>query len=230
MGEVAEMTGGRGAWSLSGKSNGSIYYAYVSGKPQDGSESGKSLDHKAVNSAVKSIQGELIKLGEVLVVDGEFGQHTSDALKRAQKVLGVKVDGQFGPGTSRELFHASIAKASGDYAKYIFGQISQESNFDPGARGAVNAPDSGLVQINLDAHPEISWDQAFNPDFALPYSVNHLTTSLRKYISKPSIQISCAIASHNSPVWADEWFASGKAPNTTIQNYVTSVLNYSKEY
>jgi hypothetical protein len=46
--------------------------------------------------------------------------------------------------------------------KYLGGIVVAESELDPGAVGYDTPDDKGLVQINLPAHPEFTYDQAFD--------------------------------------------------------------------
>jgi soluble lytic murein transglycosylase-like protein len=52
--------------------------------------------------------------------------------------------------------------------------IQCESNFDPKALGDHNQS-RGLVQIHKPSHPQITDEQAFDPDFAISFLAKHLS-------------------------------------------------------
>ena len=59
--------------------------------------------------------------------------------------------------------------------KTMFKIISCESSFNPNNHTQSSRENSwGLVQINLKAHPEITQEEAVNPDFALNYLAKNL--------------------------------------------------------
>ena len=62
-----------------------------------------SLAKGATGDAVKTLQEALNKTGATLQVDGEFGQHTEDAVKAFQTQVGIVADGIAGPDTQSEL-------------------------------------------------------------------------------------------------------------------------------
>lgn len=53
--------------------------------------------------------------------------------------------------------------------------IDCESDFRPNAHNGVGENSWGLVQINLNAHPQISVQQATNPDFAIKFLAENLS-------------------------------------------------------
>ena len=58
----------------------------------------------SLGSVVRQIQTRLTQIGYPLLVDGVFGQHTEDAVKRFQHAHGLVVDGIVGPLTWRRLW------------------------------------------------------------------------------------------------------------------------------
>lgn len=214
---------GRGAWTNIGHST--TFTDYRAG---DGTVIPLNDDYKAVKSGIQAIQAQV-----GTTQDGLFGNKTKEAVIAVQAQFNLIKDGIVGVNTAKVLFRKVLVNAATTNAipaNILYGQAMHESNFDPGARGYFNPPDSGLVQINLDANPGVSWDQAFNPVYAFTYSAKRLAAALKKYASKPDLQTTCAIAAHNSPASADTWFKNGKAPNASIEDYVIAVLRFSTEF
>lgn len=227
---------GRGSWSPVGKSNGLRQYTYVSGQPLDGNERDKGTAYYAVNLGVKAIQTEINRQklsSSPLIVDGVFGARSAQGVREAQQKLGIGADGQAGVVTCKKLWRDLVKKAA-DLAdidpKYLYAQMSHESSGDPAACGYFNEPDRGLTQINTAAHPDVSLEEAHDSKFNLEWAAKRFSEALTKYKSKPSLQIVCSIAQHNSPTSADNWFKTGKAPNDKIATYVEAVLGYTSEW
>jgi peptidoglycan hydrolase-like protein with peptidoglycan-binding domain len=230
------MSNGRSAWSTTGHSNGSNIYEYISGKPQDGSEISKGDAYRAVNLGVKAIQTAINSLGfnPPLVADGVLGPKSADGIKWAQSKLGLRSDGKAGSGTCTALWRSYIAIAAARYGvdpKYLFGQIAQESGYDPGAVGYSNDHDHGLVQINLDTYPDVTWEQAHDPAFATDWSAKRMAAAMKKYSGKGTVlQTNCTILQHNSPANADKLFDTGNYPNSTSKTYVSNILSYAQKW
>lgn len=225
-------TNGRGAWTKTGKDNGSVFYEHLVGKPLDGGSPMKSTAHAAVNLGVRAIQNRLNKEGytPALTVDGVLGAKSATAIKWYQTKHGMKADGKAGALTCRHMWRAIITEACaavpGVDPAIIFGQMVHESSGDPGACGYYNEPDRGLVQINTEAHPEISLEQAHDPYYAIPYSVRRFKAAMDKYDGKgKQVQLACAILQHNSPSGADTYYRTGTFGTNAAQDYVQDVLN-----
>jgi soluble lytic murein transglycosylase-like protein len=110
-----------------------------------------------------------------------------------------------------------------------------ESGFDPGAVSfkfkVENGPDFGMCQINLHFNPKVSLDQAFDPAFALKWSARRLSDALRRFSGKgPELQEQCAVAYHNSPVRAQQWYDTGQPPTEQIEEYVRLVLERAETF
>lgn len=244
MTEVADIRG-RGAWTTLGKDNGSRYYCFLPGKPLDGNDSWVAtrwawdLHHIAVNYGVKAIQARLDALGYLgrggrrLPVDGVFGQKTKRAVRWFQRGEHLPDDGAVGPVTSGELWKPLVwgyGIEHGGRPDLLWGMTSLESAFDPGAVSSIyketNGPDLGLCQINQHYNPTVSIDNAFDPNYALLWSAQRLERVLRQYSGKGDrLQEQCAVAYHNSPVRADEWYRTGTPPNEQIETYAQLVLD-----
>ena len=71
---------------------------------------------------------------------------------------------------------SSIAYKYNVPEKTMFKIISCESSFNPNNHTESSRENSwGLVQINLKAHPEITKEEAVDPDFALTYLAKNLS-------------------------------------------------------
>lgn len=233
---VPSVTQGRGAWTATGKDNKSRYYEYILGKPMDGDAAGRDVNYQAVHLGVVAIQARLNSYGcsPALMVDGVLGRGTSAGIAWVQKKLGLVSDGQAGPATCKALWRDLIFWFSGVNqapAGHIYGFISLESTFDPGAVGFVTPSDRGLCQINLVAHPMVTPEQAFDPNYAINYTAKRLADARIKYATKGvHLQTVCSIAQHNSPLSADKWYQTGSPPNDQIERYVQLVLERAAQF
>lgn len=185
-------------------------------------------DDPIVKLAVKAIQQELTILGENPgPIDGLFGFKTAVAVKNFQTKKGLVPDGHCTFKTNAAIFLPRIYRieqALGIPAHYLKGMVRWESAYDPGATGP-NEIDSGLVQINLEVYTDITREQAFDPAFALNYGANRLKEAYESFKSKPEIAWQCAVAQHNSPRRAREWFKTGTPPDEKIAGYVNRIMS-----
>lgn len=77
---------------------------------------------------------------------------------------------------------AEKAKETGVPASLISAVINQESGFNPNAQNVNDKERSyGLGQINLNAHPQITKEQATDPGFAIDFVANRLKNMINKY-------------------------------------------------
>ena len=227
---------GRGAFTPTGKDNGSRWYEYIKGAPLDGALSSKDTNYLAVNLGVKAIQDRINSYGysPKLVSDGYLGPKTSEAIKWIQRKLHLSDDGQAGPRTCQALWRDLVAWYAGWYgcpADQLWGMTHRESGFDPGAVGYTTPSDRGLCQINLVAHPSVSPSDAHDPWFALNYTAQRFAAGRAQFSGKGfELQRDCAIAQHNSPVAATSWYVNGTPPNSQIEAYVAGVLKAAELY
>jgi hypothetical protein len=200
------------------------YYEYrtTTGWIMQGSEPTKGPAFQAVNFAIRAIQTrchDLLTPTTVATgIDGVFGSKTATAVRAVQTKLGLPSDGKVGPATTKALWQPLLVTKGKITTTIQCGLINQESAWDPAAIGYYTPADSGLVQINRNAHPEVTLAQAFDPKFAFAWMVQYLTLALVKY---PLLE--AAIASYNSPRSAAAWQLNGIPPNTTIAHYVQQV-------
>jgi hypothetical protein len=249
---VDSVTRGRGAWSPTGKDNGSRYYEHIAGKPLDGSSKDRDVNYQAVNLGVKAIQTRINAYGysPALVVDGVFGPGTTAGAKWAQAKMGFSAnqcDGRPGPTTCRALFKDLLIWFGGVHhvpASQLHGFIMLESVYDPGAVGGTTPSDRGLNQINLEAHKNITVEQAFDPTFSIDYTAKRLADARIRYSGKTvDLKTKCSIAQHNVPVAAECWYRDGVPPLgpveyngkmwdgwPDIEKYVNKVLGYALEF
>lgn len=236
---VPSVERGRGAWTATGKDNGSRYYTFIEGKPLDGSSPTKDTNYQAVHLAVKAIQTRVNGYGysPALVVDGKFGKSSADGVKWVQAKLGFSAagqDGVVGPTTCKALFKDLLIWFGGVHhapASQLHGFVMLESGYDPGAVGVTTPSDRGLNQINENAHPDITDEQAFDPAFAINYTAKRLSDARIAFSGKSvDLKNKCAIAQHNSPLWAKQWYAAGSPPNDQIKKYVDLVLGHALNF
>lgn len=217
---------GRGAWRTTGMPpGGSKYYEYV---PPGlvGATPGQGPDFEAVMYGVKAIKQRINELGykPVLPSDGIFGPRMRDGLIWAQRLLGVDPDGLFGPKTAIAFFWPVVKEIEPNnlLIQHTVGGIAQhESAWDPGAVGYTTPDDHGMVQINKPANPKISLAQAFDPRFAFEYARDRITSAFNTYHD-----IDIAVCSYASPLWAQQWFQTGHAPNQAMVDYANFVKNW----
>lgn len=234
---------GRGAWTATGKDNGSRYYCLLKGQPLDGSPATGTvhqtdLHHLAVWYGVKAIQYRLDYLGfrgrsgGRLSLDGIFGQKTKHAVRWFQDRENLPDDGVVGPATAMELWRPLVwayGVENGGRPDLLWGQTMLESAFDPGAVSALykeaNGADFGLCQINLHFNPTVTMEAAFTPEVALMWSARRMASVLDEFSGKgDDLQELCTVAYHNSPVRAEEWYETGEPPTEQIATYARLVL------
>lgn len=227
---------GRGAWSATGKDNGSRYYSYVAGRPIDGAQPFRDVNYQAVNLGVKAIQARINAYGYSpgLIVNGEYGSMTAAGVKWLQYKLGVGIDGVVGPTTARAMFKDLLIWFGGVHhvpASQLHGFVMLESGYDPGAVGVTTPSDRGLNQINENAHPDITDDMAFDPVFSIDYTAKRLSDARIQFSGKTvELKNYCAIAQHNSPLAARQWYEAGSPPNEKIAKYVELVLGHALQF
>ncbi len=218
---------GRGAWTSIGMPPGAGGF-YKLFSPLIGSEPTKNADFQAVNFGVKVIQMRLNGLlwlsgsGDRVAQDGVFGSKTDEKVRWAQSLLGLISDGLAGPKTLLALLWPTVKIDAGPLAKTIGGLCANESGWDPGAVGYYSPDDHGLMQINAPANPTITLAQAFNHRFAFQYATRRINNALATYKS-----LDIAIASYNSPAWAQQWYRNGYPPNAQILAYVERIKAWS---
>lgn len=232
---------GRGAWRLTGgllpgtpgsASCTGYYRLAAAGETPIGSawvqRSDASHHAHVVNLGVKALQG-LIGTQP----DGWFGPATDVRVRACQQRWGLDVDGIVGRDTMRAALSpliAEAASATGVPVRILGGLLVHESALDPAAVGS-NGVDSGLAQINLDAHAgDVSLERAFDPAFAIHWAGEDLSMTYRTWRLRTKIDPwRIAVAHHNSPALAKRWATTGEPPVVAgrafqIAEYVEKVL------
>lgn len=187
---------------------------------------GMGRESDFINTIIRGIQAELVyNTVSPGKIDGIFGTRTQQAVKNFQSRSGLSIDGVIGPKTARNLFDRRARaeeSRTGMPGPYLHGLMRWESAYDPGAVGP-NGIDLGLVQINLEAHKDITNMQALDPAFAIPYAADRMRSAFTSFAAKPELAWKCAIAQHNSPRKAKAWFDTGSPPDEAIVTYVQRV-------
>ncbi len=126
-----------------------------------------------LGAAIIAIKKELIYNGFDQNVNPElayFGDAVANRLKEFQASKGLQVDGQAGQVTLTELFRKRVVLTEKKFeltTGALGKKLKLESGYDPIAIGYVDPLDTGIAQINLGAHPDVTKDEAFDPEFAI---------------------------------------------------------------
>lgn len=174
-----------------------------------------------LGAAIVAIKDELVYNGtgrdvkrDVLVI----GDATHKAMRDFQAAQGLTADGTFGKPDLRELFRKRIENVEDRHGlpRGVLGRKSSwESGFDPVALGP-DKKDRGIAQINRDAHPDVSDEEAFTPSFALPWAGRYLA-SLKAGIEEEAGTMKAARAAYNTGrtvalQWMRDGFPSAGGP------------------
>jgi hypothetical protein len=240
---------GRGAWTAKGKANGSWRYEFIQGKPNIGFDAQTSLDAWACGAGVAGYQAVLVRAGFLVLGNfkkGIFGRTTMEAVKSFQgKAFDpetgkpLQVDGTIGTSDARGLLTPLIDKAEKDYgipSHNLRGETKLESGLDAGAVGYFiyygstldyRGVDRSCSQINSSAHPDISWEKAFDPFFAIDWSGKRMRGAYDSFkkanprTPDPTLW-DAALCYHNNPSAAQSWAKNGAAPTEAAAGYVAS--------
>ncbi len=200
------------------------------------------LDDLAVYYGVKAIQ-QLINLAGVtpkLSEDGVLGKGSDAGIRAYQTKAGLKVDGSVGPNTMKSLLLPHIKRIGGTVKvggqerwTVVFGFLTNEGGFDPGAVGTVDEADLGLAQINGRAHPNMTVAQRFDPMVAIQFNLDYLTEALANLNNN----LRDAVLSYNLGIGGTRiWIKAGRpryyspdsGPLRDTTRYVDNVLNAYK--
>lgn len=231
---------GRGSWntkgvggtlSTDGKSPGSWFApaadpAKMIGKAAKAALATGTIDANlyAVFLAVKAIQ-RVVGATE----DGLYGKDTAAAVALYQSVNGLGADGVWGVNTGKRAVSAALAKAAtaaGSPAtarKAALGHTTCESTFDIACVGPTTPKDRGPCQINADWHADVTFEQAFDLDFAADWQVRFVQGN----IAAMSGNVSDGIAAYLLGVGgARSWVAAGRPASfrgADVAKYVADV-------
>lgn len=242
---------GRGAWTKTGKANGSWRYEYINGMPQIGTNAQVSLDAWATCIGCYNYQRILTQLGFMeplpAKAKGVFGPATREAVLTFQAQAfdvsnpnrPLDTDGTIGTTDARAMITPIIDAAerkNGIPNRYLRGETSLESGLDLGALGyyiyygaakSYRGVDRGISQINSEAHPDIDWNKAFNPYYCIDWSAQRMRSYYdsykRNYPNTPTeVLWDAALCAHNNPSAAGSWAKNGVAPTEAAASYVNN--------
>ena len=241
----------RGAWSnagvggtlsVDGKSRGPYYRESTGDLPVVGSGGWTAADPnaRAVFGAVIAIQRGINRRSDAnLLVDGLYGARTAESVTIWQaglpKSLGTGVWGGIGPDSAKALLLPLLRNTVTDGRAYIVcGLVQNESAWDPGAVGAVDANDLGLGQINGPSNPTLSEKVRLQPATAFGYMRDRLTAAIDYFDG----DLRTAVASYNlgrggASSWKkagspDSWTPVGSSTPRQVNAYVDRILTSCK--
>jgi len=168
-----------------------------------------------LQAALTGLRVELVYngFGKNLVLDSVgFGEAMENRVKEFQASRNIKVDGQIGGGTAKELFRKRVNITEGIYdlpAGSLGKQLLLESGYDPVAIGYADPSDHGLAQINLRIHTDVSVDEAFDPIFAVDWAARYIRDGYDQ-VAKAADVMKAARAAYNvGNFYATEWMKAG---------------------
>lgn len=147
--------------------------------------------------------------GNMVLSTPNLGGAFDTEARRFQKARGLVVDGEVGPHTAAALFSLRFSDFEQQYAipdHLVCKMTHLESACDPGAVGVTDPADLGIVQINMRAHPDISREHAFEPEWALDY----LASTLHKVHNQLQDWDAAVAAWNVGGGGASAWLAAGK--------------------
>ena len=239
---------GRGCWIRTGIDFDYRYALAPAGQVRIGTKTERSLDHWAVGIGCYAIQQRLAALGVIPKRNGAQRGVFNPAMKAAvikfqegahdpSGGAALDDDGTVGRSDARALFTPVVTDCEKKYAipdRYLLGEMYHESQLDPGAVGYYiyypdfRGVDRGIAQINSKAQTAVSWEQAFDVNFAADWSAQRLRSTfdgyLKKYPTKDKqVLWDAAICSHNNPSAGGIWASKGAPPTETAAAYVAAV-------
>jgi len=151
--------------------------------------------------------------GKNLVIDTfVFGDAASNRLGDFQESKGLKRDEQAGPITLRELFRKRVEQTElfHGFEKGTLGkQIFLESAFDPVAVGVVDPEDTGIAQINLRIHSDITQTQAFDPVFSIKWAADYIDSAAARIENEINVLKAARAAYNVGAEYAKQWLLAG---------------------
>lgn len=248
---------GRGAWPVNGLGGtlqankttggtkpGPYYMLAVRPSAQVGSGGLGSTDAqvRAVNYGVRAIQRAISRFaGTNLLIDGIYGPVTSKAVRDWQAKQPASANtgvwGGVGQDSAKALFGPWLKLVVPNHFEVLYGIISQESTWDPGAVGYTDPNDLGLAQINGPANPSLTEADRFDPDVAFANAHARLTLALSRF----SGDLRTAVASYNlglggASSWKragspDLWTPAGATTPRNVAAYIDNILTaYARDH
>lgn len=190
-----------------------------------------SIDNYAVYRAVRAIQNELTRVGyDVGGVDGIWGPKVDVAVKSWQADQKIKADGIYGQQTAKTMWQPFVSREVARrqvFMNYLDGLVEDilgahftlESAWDLAAVGVANPRDVGLLQVNLDAHSDLTVDQATEPVSMVSWAFDFVVGNLNYCGWNVDDAIACYNAGRGG---ASSWVQAGR-PAGRIADYVSLV-------
>ena len=185
-----------------------------------------AMEHKSPAEIAKEAAEQAATWGALGVaghyVGGFLKSRLGNLLQRAGKTVGTAArDLSTVPTTFRDTI-AEAAQANGVPSDILAAVLEHESSFNPHAKG-VNTDgsiDRGIAQINSKAHPEVSDEQAFDPNFAINWAAKEL-----KSLYDQTGDWKEALMGYNGGMGAVHAYREGKPYN---EDYANTVLSIAK--
>lgn len=239
---------GRGAWTRVGGTT--PYYELIKPRIGKAAASDPSLDtdaiaERAVYYGVFAIQARLKELGyRKAAPNGIYTWWTAYRVKQFQKAAGLVADGVVGSSTAKKLFGPVVARYQTVYSlpvNLLGGVTTVESLFDPGAVGYGTPGDKGLDQFNTVPPNNTTWwnvepvnynaAMAFDYKWAVEEAARRMLKAKSRYSGKGEVlRNKCLALQHNSPLWADKLYNTGKYPTPEAETYVSNVFAAAKNF
>lgn len=225
------MTPGSGAWYLP-----DFYHGFPPQRASDFegkvARNGVPYNAQVIGFAMVALKKELAYNGFKggMVLDNYvLGDAANKQIRAFQAFKFLDADGQLGPRTAKDLFRKRVKEiqaVKGIPDDLLCKMTGLESGWDPGAIGRVDNNDHGLVQINAPSHPDISIEEAIDPQFCLNWAANSMASNYTKLKDWDGV-----LAAHNlGNYYAGKWVAAGKPASGGTQVARGDVYTLATQY
>jgi len=166
--------------------------------------------------------------------DGIIGPLTDARIRNKQRELKVTVDGLIGRNTMKAMLMPLVMEAEKKHGvrwQILCGKLTNEGAWDPGAVGASDPNDLGLSQINVLAHPQVSPEEAYDPEFAIDFGARFMKENLNAFNGNERDAVAAYnlgaggtrqwIAAGRPDVWQGSWMSSPR----NVKAYIDRILN-----
>lgn len=188
-----------------------------------------------LGDALVAIKAELIYngFGSNIILNPVFGEAAANRLKDFQTSRGINADGVAGPNTLKELFRKRVESTEDAFGfdRGMLGkQIWLESEFDPVAKGVVDPDDTGIAQINLRIHSNVTEAQAYDPVFSIRWAALYIQDANTQIIQEANVMKAARAAYNIGTEYAKEWMLAGfpasGGPSLGGEDSFTRATNY----
>lgn len=171
-----------------------------------------------LGAGLVAIKKELIfnNFNTSVTLDPIFGDAAANRLGEFQASRNLVADKQAGPVTLKELFRKRVEQTEdqfglprGDLGK----QIWLESDFDPIAKGVADPDDTGIAQINLRIHAEVTTALAYDPVYSFHWAAEYITDAETRMIAETNILKAARAAYNVGTEYAKQWMLAGFPPS-----------------